>query len=72
MMSAARCPSSVVGSVAGGLVSPTQTGTEVMERANLERLQVYRLAQKLADEVWEIVLNWDTLARSTVGSQPSE
>jgi four helix bundle protein len=40
-----------------------------MERANFERLQVYRLAEKLADEVWKVVLTWDRFAKSTVGMQ---
>ncbi len=35
----------------------------------LENLEVYRLAEKLSDEVWTIVIAWDYFARNTVGKQ---
>ena len=38
-------------------------------RTNFERLRVYQLAEKLADEIWRIVVNWDNFARDTVGKQ---
>lgn len=34
-----------------------------------ENLQVYQLAEALADEIWPIVREWDPLARDTVGKQ---
>jgi four helix bundle protein len=34
-----------------------------------ENLEVYQLAEKLADEVWAIVLGWPNFARDTVGKQ---
>ena len=40
-----------------------------MSRTNFEKLEVYRLAERLADEVWEIVIHWDSLAKDTVGRQ---
>ena len=40
-----------------------------MEATQFERLAVYQLSEKLADEVWEIVLQWPHLARDTVGKQ---
>ena len=40
-----------------------------MERAAFEKLEVYRLAEKLADEVWRLVFRWNSLARDTVGKQ---
>ena len=40
-----------------------------MARSNFENLEVYRLSEKLADEVWEIVEKWAPLARDTVGKQ---
>jgi four helix bundle protein len=40
-----------------------------MARSNFENLEVYQLAEKLADAVWEIVENWAPLARDTVGKQ---
>lgn len=40
-----------------------------MEKTNFETLRVYQLAEKLADEIWEIVVKWDQLAKNTVGQQ---
>ena len=39
-----------------------------IERSNFERLKVYQL-EKLADDVWTIVLGWEHFARETVGRQ---
>lgn len=38
-----------------------------MPHAPFEQLDVYRLAEKLADEVWQIVQAWETFPRETVG-----
>src|SRR5882672_7886379 len=40
-----------------------------MERTNFEKLQVYKLAETLADGIWKIVVNWDYLSKDTVGKQ---
>jgi four helix bundle protein len=40
-----------------------------MIRANFEKLAVYQLAEKLADEVWAVVEKWDYFAKETVGKQ---
>ena len=40
-----------------------------MEKTNFEKLRVYKLAEKLADTIWGIVLGWDYLAKNTVGMQ---
>ena len=40
-----------------------------MPKTNFENLKVYQLAEKLADEIWEIVIKWDHLAKITVGQQ---
>lgn len=40
-----------------------------MTRTNFEKLRVYRLAEKLADQVWEVVHRWDNFSRDTVGKQ---
>ena len=29
-----------------------------MEKTNFENLQIYKLSEKLADEIWNIVLRW--------------
>ncbi|HEY9769389.1 MAG TPA: four helix bundle protein [Coleofasciculaceae cyanobacterium] len=40
-----------------------------MNRPNFQNLQVYKLSEKLADEIWNIVQNWDFFAEDTVGKQ---
>jgi four helix bundle protein len=35
----------------------------------MEELNVYRLACSLADDLWDIVVPWDTLAKRVVGEQ---
>ena len=39
------------------------------EKTNFENLQIYQLAETLADQVWDIVLTWKKLAQDTVGKQ---
>lgn len=39
------------------------------ERTNFESLQVYKLSEELADNVWDIVEGWKTFAKDTVGKQ---
>ena len=38
-------------------------------KTNFENLEIYELAERLADSVWDIVLTWNSLARDTVGKQ---
>jgi len=40
-----------------------------MKKTHFENLQVYQLAEKLADEIWNIVITWESLAKNTVGTQ---
>ncbi|MFN9594836.1 MAG: four helix bundle protein, partial [Pirellulaceae bacterium] len=40
-----------------------------MPRSNFENLAVYQLSEKIADAVWGIVMQWDNLARDTLGKQ---
>ena len=40
-----------------------------MEKINFENLEIYQLSEKLADDVWDIVLGWNKLAQDTVGKQ---
>jgi four helix bundle protein len=40
-----------------------------MSQTNFQTLDVYKLAEKLADEIWHIVIKWDALAKDTVGKQ---
>ena len=46
---------------------PTVGGT--MERTNFENLRVYQLSEKLADEIWQIVLTWEYFSKDTIGKQ---
>jgi four helix bundle protein len=38
-------------------------------RSAFENLRVYRLSEKLADEIWDLVLGWNSFARDTIGKQ---
>ena len=40
-----------------------------MGSSSFENLAVYQLAERLADDVWELVLQWPRLAQDTVGKQ---
>jgi four helix bundle protein len=40
-----------------------------MERTNFEKLQVYKLAEVIADSNWDVVQGWNYFARDTVGKQ---
>lgn len=40
-----------------------------MGQRGFENLDVYRLAEQVADEVWALVRGWNNLARDTVGKQ---
>jgi four helix bundle protein len=40
-----------------------------MARTNFEKLRVYQLSEKLAGQIWEVVLGWNNFARDTVGKQ---
>ena len=40
-----------------------------MPRSNFENLQVYQLSERLADSIWDIVMDWPTFAKDTVGKQ---
>jgi len=39
------------------------------EKSGFEKLEVYRLSEKLADTIYACVLRWDSLDRDTVGKQ---
>ena len=40
-----------------------------MGKPDFEKLEVYQLAEKLANEIWSIVNRWDYFAKDTVGKQ---
>jgi len=40
-----------------------------MPNMGFENLEVYRLAERLADHAWDKVLHWPNLARDTIGKQ---
>ena len=42
---------------------------EIVVSLRFEDLRVYQLAEELADNIWEIVMNWERFAMDTVGRQ---
>jgi len=40
-----------------------------MARTDFEKLDVYQLAERLSDTVWNVVSRWSPLVRDTVGKQ---
>lgn len=38
-----------------------------MAKTSFENLEVYQLAETLADEVWEIVIEWEHFAKISMG-----
>lgn len=40
-----------------------------MNKTSFENLEVYQLAEKLADLIWEIVIKWDHFSKSSIGMQ---
>src|SRR6476659_3276554 len=40
-----------------------------MPSCSFEKLDVYQLSEKLADDVWHLVIKWPRLAQDTVGKQ---
>lgn len=40
-----------------------------MAQTDFENLRVFQLAERLADEVWEVVQPWDRFAKGTTGRQ---
>ena len=40
-----------------------------LEKSNFEKLEIYQLAEKLADEIWNIVDKWEHFEKDTVGKQ---
>ena len=40
-----------------------------MSKTSFENLEVYQLAEKLADLIWDIVDQWDHFPKTTVGTQ---
>ncbi|MEZ5345113.1 MAG: four helix bundle protein [Pyrinomonadaceae bacterium] len=40
-----------------------------MQKTNFENLDIYKLSEKLSDEIWSIAFNWDHFSRETIGKQ---
>lgn len=40
-----------------------------LNKSNFEKLEIYQLAEKLADEIWFIVEKWQYFEKYTVGKQ---
>ncbi|WP_235595784.1 four helix bundle protein [Mastigocoleus testarum] len=44
-------------------------GKDRLAKPDFEDLEVYKLAEKLANEVWSIVKTWNSFEKNTVGKQ---
>lgn len=42
---------------------------ERKSKTGFEELEVYQLSEKLADEIWRIVLTWNNFSKDTIGKQ---
>jgi four helix bundle protein len=51
------------------LVNPKTTTDKQQLTMRFQDLQVYRLAEQLADEIWKTVTEWEPLAKDTLGRQ---
>lgn len=40
-----------------------------MSKTSFENLEVYQLAEKLADEIWDVVIKWPAFPKNTIGKQ---
>lgn len=40
-----------------------------MERTKFENLEVYQLSENLADTIWNMVKEWDSFVKFTIGNQ---
>jgi four helix bundle protein len=40
-----------------------------MGKTSFENLEVYQLSERLADLIWEIVVEWDHFSKNTIGMQ---
>jgi four helix bundle protein len=40
-----------------------------MKKPDFENLEVYQLAEKLANEIWNMVEKWDSFAKDSIGKQ---
>ena len=38
-------------------------------KAQFENLTIYKLSEKIADKIWNIVFEWDNFGRQTIGMQ---
>jgi four helix bundle protein len=40
-----------------------------MAKSNFEKLDVYKLSERLADLIWEVIADWDRFSKDTVARQ---
>lgn len=46
------------------------SGEEIkMQKSSFEDLQIFQLAEKLADMIWDIVISWSYFEKDTLGKQ---
>jgi four helix bundle protein len=40
-----------------------------MDNTSFENLKVYQMSEVLSDNIWQIVIKWDSFSRDTIGKQ---
>ena len=40
-----------------------------MTKTGFQNLQIYKLSEKLADQIWDVVVLWENLGKDTLGKQ---
>ena len=38
-------------------------------KTNFENLEIFKLSERLADNIWNLVIRWDAFSKKTIGSQ---
>ncbi|WP_295408397.1 four helix bundle protein [uncultured Thiocystis sp.] len=41
----------------------------ILATVSFEKLEIYQLSERLSDELWVLVLSWDSFAKDTLGKQ---
>ena len=50
----------------------TVTLNQLLMEFTLEKLEVYNIAEKFSDDIWDIVIKWDYFKKDTIGKQLSK
>jgi four helix bundle protein len=64
-----RCQLSVVSCPRSGNADGRHRFRGESVKTNFENLRIYQLSETVADQIWDIVFDWDEFARGTIGRQ---